>query len=234
MSPPNTLIILTQTESLYAALTYQKVTFVFVESVQAAVLEIERNGPAFLLIDLEDTSKITQILEVLMNSRLNGVPFIIAAIGTPSSLRRADALNMGADMCITQPVDIVELLALINAVLRREVRLTQSRFGRLLPCIKHRDLFIDPLQRCVKMQGKDVGLTAKEFDILHLLASNPGRVLTKEEIYNHVWKYEYNGGANINDYICSLRKKLNIHVQDKDYIQTVFGVGYRFAVEDSN
>lgn len=126
-----------------------------------------------------------------------------------------------------------EILKVINAVLRRERKIARLHIGRLLPCINYKDLSIDPLRRTVQMRKETVELTEKEFDILHLLAFHSGNVLTREEIYESVWKRACgSSAASVSGHIFSLRKKLGLDPKDKDYIQTVFGVGYRFTLKE--
>lgn len=139
-------------------------------------------------------------------------------------------LNQGADVCIELPVDVSEILAVLNSVLRREGRSKCVCTGSLLPCIEHKELFIDPLRREVRMRGQKINLTPKEFDLLHLLANCPGVVFSREQIYSHIWKTQNNlGTSTVSDHISSLRQKLGLHPKDSDYIQTVFKVEYRFA-----
>ena len=139
-------------------------------------------------------------------------------------------LDQGADVCAELPVDLREILALLNAVLRREERIRYVHTGNLLPCIEHRELFIDPLRRHVRMRGRTIYLTPKEFDLLYLLANSPGVAFSKEQIYSYIWKANGSLGAStVSDHISSLRQKLGLHPQNNEYIQTIFKVGYRFA-----
>lgn len=138
-------------------------------------------------------------------------------------------LRNGADTCIEKPIHAEEVLAVIEAVLRRGKRNAVYHQDVLLPCIEHRELAIDPLRRQVTMRGEEIALTAKEFEILYTLASRAGTVLTKEEIYRHVWNVELDLNAPIvADHVSSIRRKLGLSRKSSDYIQTVFGVGYRF------
>ena len=80
------------------------------------------------------------------------------------------------------------------------------------------------------MRDELIALTAKEFDVLYFLASHIGTVLTKEKIYNAVWREQYNPkGTHVSDQISSIRQKLGLSSKDMVYIQTVIGVGYRFG-----
>ena len=102
------------------------------------------------------------------------------------------------------------------------------------PQIRHGELSIDLLRHTVTMRDEPVSLTVKEFDILHFLASYPGIVFTKSQIYERVWEEDFKfASTSVSDHISSLRQKLGLNARDGRYIQTVFGVGYRFVAEPS-
>ena len=129
-----------------------------------------------------------------------------------------------------KPLDLEEVLAVINAVIRRAERLAKPKPLHAAPPIEHKGLFIDPLRRHVNMNGQSISLTVKEFDILYLLASYRGIVLSKMQIYEQVWNEDYQfATTSVSDHISSLRKKLGLSARDNKYIQTVHGAGYRFA-----
>lgn len=91
------------------------------------------------------------------------------------------------------------------------------------------ELRIDLAQRCVLVNDSEVRLTNTEFEMLYLLASNPVRVFTIEQIYNIIWNYEYLGDcATVTKHISSIRKKIGDSSSRQLYIQTIRGVGYRF------
>lgn len=143
---------------------------------------------------------------------------------------RATILDLGADVCIEKPIDPLEVVALIHAVLRREHKITRLGLGRLLSRIEHKDLTIDPLRRIVTMYGQPVELSPKEFDILHLLAQHAWTVLAPKIIYEMVWKSEFEFmNTRIADNIHSIRRKLGLDSKDTDYIETIHRIGYRFA-----
>ena len=134
-----------------------------------------------------------------------------------------------------KPVDAEEVLAIVNAALRRAERLArlEGPFPSA-PQIRHGELSIDPLRHTVTMREEPVSLTVKEFDILHFLASYPGIVFTKAQIYERVWREDFSiASTSVSDHISSLRQKLGLNAKDGRYIQTVFGVGYRFVAEPS-
>lgn len=223
------LILSSRTEQTYDALAKHDIAATIVTDIQSVLSELYTHTPAFLWLDL-DTSTARSLLVEIVERFLYPPPYIILTSSFSDSTDRASMLNQGADTCIELPVDVSEILAVLNSVLRREGRLKCVRTGSLLPCIKHRELFIDPLRREVRMRGQTISLTPKEFDLLHLLANNPGVTFSKEQIYFHVWKIQDDlGVSTVTDHISSLRRKLGVYSRDNDYIQTVFGVGYRFA-----
>ena len=187
------------------------------------------HSPAFLLLDIE-LEGANELLREASKSMCYPPPYIVAA-GKFSNLSECIAiLDFGADVCINKPICAEEVLTVINAVLRRERKIARLHVGRLLPQIDYKDLSIAPLRRMVKMRGERVELTEKEFDILYLLAYHSGNVLTREQIYESVWKKTcFSGAANVSGHVFSLRQKLGLDPKDKDYVQTVFGVGYRFV-----
>lgn len=98
-----------------------------------------------------------------------------------------------------------------------------------------RGIEIDAIKRLVYRDGKEIKMTFTEFEILHLLASNPGRVFSKEQIYNNVWKEPYVGDYNIvMSHIHHIRDKIEDDSSRPTYIQTVWGVGYRFNKNTSS
>ncbi len=140
-------------------------------------------------------------------------------------------MNHGADVCLEKPLDSREVLAVINAALRRSSRFVKGP-EKLAPCLVRRELTIDPLRRTVIMEDRLVKLTPKEFDILYFLASYPGIVFTKDQIYEHVWNDDSQfATTNVFDHISALRKKLGLSSKDARYIETVFGTGYRFVAK---
>ncbi len=119
---------------------------------------------------------------------------------------------------------------MINAVLRRADRLAHPKPICPVSEIKRKGLVIDPMRRSVSVEGRPVTLTVKEFDILSFLASHPGVVFSKEQIYEQVWNEEcVYVSTNVADHISAIRQKLGLSPRDGRYIQTVYGAGYRFV-----
>lgn len=200
-----------------------------VQDVQTALDYLNSHISAFLLLDLDVEGSIPFLKKVL-DTFYDPPPYILAVDFFPCSQSQADILNLGADACLEKPFDVEEVFAVINAVLRRAERLTRPRPLHSTPPIKHEGLSIDPLRRQVSIDGRQVTLTVKEFDVLHLLASYPGIVFSKEQIYEHVWNDDFQfATTSVSDIISSLRKKLGLNARDNLYIQTVHGAGYRFS-----
>lgn len=200
-----------------------------IENAENLKAELSSYSPAFLLLDFGNIGNEILLSKLFINA-MRPLPYIIIADTFPDGAARAAVLERGADACVETPLIADEVLAVINAVLRREQRIARLKLGRTLPLIKHKELVIDPMRRMVEMRKKPIQLTAKEFDVLLLLASKAGAVLTKEEIYETVWKADCSYmSTNVSDHISTLRQKLSLDKKDQSYIQTVFGVGYRFA-----
>ena len=223
---------ISQSEEVHSLFAQNAVTSELVNDIPMALRQLAVHTPAFLWIDLEmETARL--VLDEIANAFIHPPPYIILTSSFGDSTSRAIMLDRGADACVECPVEPNEILSIINAVLRRDERMEHIHFGKLLPCIEYKELFLDPLRRTVKMRGEDVKLTRKEFDILHFLASHPDTAFTREQIYSHVWKTAEEFTATIvSDHISSIRRKLGLCAKDVGYIQTVFRIGYRFAAMD--
>ena len=140
---------------------------------------------------------------------------------------RVNVLKLGADDFIPKPFDNAEVLARVEAQLRRYKQFSgASGGGRVLT---HGDLTLDRDSVTVTAGGKDVTLTAREFEILALLMEHPKKVFTREQIYQHVWGEDYFGDDNtVNVHISNLRSKLG-KASDREYIKTVWGIGFKMA-----
>lgn len=203
-----------------------------IENAENLKAELSSYSPAFLLLDFGNKGN-ENLFSKLSISTMRPLPYIIIADAFPDGAARAAVLERGADACVETPLIAEEVLAVINAVLRREQRIARSRLSRTLPRMKHKELVIDPMRRTVEMRDEPVHLTVKEFDVLFLLASKAGTALTKEEIYEAVWNADRDYmGTQVSDHIFTLRRKLGLDKKDQAYIQTVFGVGYRFATSE--
>lgn len=136
-------------------------------------------------------------------------------------------LEYGADDYITKPFNILEVKARIKAIMRRTGKRNQEKPNEKM--IIKGSMKIDCESRRVVIDEKEVNLTAKEFDLLELLAMNPNKVYSRENLLNIVWGYEYPGDARTVDvHIRRLREKVETNPSDPKYVYTKWGVGYYF------
>lgn len=173
-----------------------------------------------LMLDM-DGSVLLQIIRKLCNAP------ILVLTKQLEIKDRIRILNLGADDCLVWPADTDELIVRIEACMKRGTEQLD-----LKPVLrKNIGLLIDPCKRTVEIKSREIVLTKREFDILFLLASNPGVVFSKEQIYTAIWEGKFvKDDNNIMSHIGRLRKKIG--PEAGKYIQTVWGIGYRFAEED--
>jgi len=137
------------------------------------------------------------------------------------------ALELGADDYITKPFGILELMARVKAVMRRSKQLPNLSEQKE---IISRELIIDPDKRKVSLRGMRLDLTVKEFDLLWLMASNPGKTFTRKELLLKIWGFAFAGYEHtVTSHINRLRLKLESNLNHPKYILTAWGSGYRFT-----
>ena len=138
-------------------------------------------------------------------------------------------LEYGADDYITKPFNILEVKARIKAIMRRTEKSAPA--VDTAQVIEKGDLKLDCESRRVYISGREINLTAKEFDMLELLALNPNKVYSRENLLNIVWGYEYPGDVRTVDvHIRRLREKIESNPSEPKYVHTKWGVGYYFRV----
>jgi len=138
-------------------------------------------------------------------------------------------LEIGADDYMTKPFSIRELLARVKAIFRR-MHVNANGEDDENKVLEFDNLVLDTAKRKVTLNGETVELTSKEYDLLLLFFSNPGKAYSREELLNTVWGYSYEGYSHtVNSHINRLRSKIEEDASDPHYIRTVWGVGYRFA-----
>lgn len=139
-------------------------------------------------------------------------------------------LESGADDYLTKPFGVREFIARVKAIFRRQERNHQlDADAKHQKILKYNDLYIDQEKRKVLLKDKRVELTPKEFDLLLLLARNPGKSYNRDQLLDQVWGYEFNGYEHtVNSHINRLRAKIEPDISNPQFILTSWGVGYRF------
>ena len=146
------------------------------------------------------------------------------------SASKVRGLRVGADDYLTKPFDMDELIARIVSLIRRYTRFNQQ--DGISQQLEFDGLKIDIENRSVTTENGTFELPPKEFDLLLYCAKNQGKILTKQQIYEEVWREEYfYDDSNIMAIISRLRKKLEVNPGSPKYIQTIKGIGYRFNKE---
>jgi two-component system alkaline phosphatase synthesis response regulator PhoP len=162
------------------------------------------------------------------NAATRGIP-IIMLTAKSEEVDRVMGLEIGADDYVTKPFSPRELVARIRAVLRRVERLPGDEAKEVFELGPIR---IDMRQHKVTVNGKPVELTPKEFDLLHLLVSHPGRAFSREFLLEHLWGYEFFGDTRTVDvHVRRLRQKIEEDPANPHWLETVRGVGYRMLEE---
>lgn len=158
-------------------------------------------------------------LDVLRELRRSTDVPVIIATARGDETDRIVGLELGADDYVVKPFSVRELAARVRAVARRR---------RVEPTVDTGRLVVDRNRRAASIDGRAVELTAKEFDLLAVLAEEPGRAVTRQELYSRVWDPVWVGtGKTLDVHVASLRKKLD----DPALIETVRGVGYRLSAD---
>ncbi len=166
-------------------------------------------------------------LEVCQQIReFSKVP-IIMLTAKGEDMDKIMGFEYGADDYITKPFNIMEVKARIKAIMRRARQEEKKEAPEKV--LVSGDLKLDCEGRRVFIAGKEINLTAKEFDVLELLAKNPNKVYSRENLLNLVWGYEYPGDVRTVDvHIRRLREKIETVPSDPKYVHTKWGIGYYF------
>jgi two-component system, OmpR family, response regulator len=165
-------------------------------------------------------------LSILRNLRERKLTLPVILLTARSELNeRLEGLNLGADDYLAKPFFLEELIARIQAVVRRAAGTPQS-------ILEVEDLTVNLLTRAVRRGQRKIELTAREFSLLEQLMRSPGRVFTRAQICEQVWDYHFDPGSNLVDvYVQRLRKKIDGDAELK-LIETLRGVGYRLKARE--
>ena len=169
-------------------------------------------------------------IEVCLRIREKSSVPIIMLTAKGEDMDKILGLEYGADDYMTKPFNILEVKARIKTIFRRTA-MTQRDSGQRI--ITVRDMQLNMNNRSVTVAGKEVNLTAKEFDLLQLFATNRGKVFSRESLLETIWKYDYLGDLRTVDvHIRRLREKIERVPSQPEYIFTKWGVGYYFTDKD--
>lgn len=165
-------------------------------------------------------------LEVCQKVRETSNVPIIMLTAKSDDIDKIMGLDYGADDYMTKPFNILELKARVKAILRRKTREGEQTTEQN-PVVS--GVSLDRMTRRVDIEGKKIELTVKEYDIMDLLLTNPGRVYSRDDLLNIVWGYDYPGDARTVDvHVRRLREKIEADPAQPKYILTKWGVGYYF------
>ncbi len=207
-------------------------------SLEQEGMEVECAYDGEEALEMAKTREYDIILLDLMLPKLSGLEVcqqirefskvpIIMLTAKGEDMDKIMGFEYGADDYITKPFNIMEVKARIKAIMRRARQEEKKETPeKVLVC---GDLKLDCEGRRVFIAGKEINLTAKEFDVLELLAKNPNKVYSRENLLNLVWGYEYPGDVRTVDvHIRRLREKIETVPSDPKYVHTKWGIGYYF------
>lgn len=201
-----------------------------------ALFYIEKELPVAMILDLMLPGMNGEELLSRVKKEHQEVAVIISS--AKEDIRtRVSLLRAGADDYIVKPFDVDELLARLEAVLRRSGKSMESEkkeeseessSAARGAALHYKDILIEPEEFRVTVAGNEVRLTRREYLILELLMKNPGKVFTKNNIYESVWNEEFLGEDNaVNVHISNIRQKLAKINSEETYIETVWGIGFK-------
>lgn len=227
MAPANKILVVDDDPAvrnlIHRFLAKQNYQMESAEDGKTALTLFEQFDPDLVILDvnLPDANGYNLCQE--MQGRTN--VFVLMLTSRTDEADKIRGFSQGADDYITKPFSLGELGVRVEALLRR----IRERTPAEQQCLVFDKLMIDPVRREVTLNSDIVPLTALEFDLLHFLASHPGRVWRRAELIQEVWDYEYVGDQRVVDvHIGQIRKKIEVDTSQPNLIQTVRGVGYKF------
>ena len=187
--------------------------------------EMESTLPNLIVLDImlpgDDGYEI--LYNIRSNNDTKNIP-VIMLTAKNSEYDKIKGLDMGADDYITKPFGVMELISRINAVLRRSTKIEINNKNSF----SIENIFLDSSRRIVLVDGKELSLTFKEFELLYYLMSNQDIVLTRDKLMNEIWGFDFEGESRTVDvHIRALRQKLG---KSSKLIQTVRNVGYKIGL----
>ena len=191
-----------------------------------ALLRMEQQPPGAVILDLMLPGMSGEEVLSRIKDKYPGTGVIVSS-AKDDVRTRVELLRAGADDYVIKPFDTEEILARLEAVLRRSLSTGDLR-GSGSGILEYKNIRIQTENREVQAGGREVALTKREYLILELLMSHPGKVFTKANIYESVWNEEFLGEENaVNVHISNIRQKLSKICPEETYIQTVWGIGFK-------
>lgn len=190
--------------------------------------KIAENDYAVVLLDIMLPEKDGwEICREIRSSEVKSIP-VIMLTARGEEVDRVLGLELGADDYITKPFSPREMAARVKALIRRT-----DDYNKIEDKLELGNLIIDSYKYHATVGKNELDLTPKELDLLILLANNPGKPFTREELLKTVWGFEVSAGSTrtIDEHIKRIRSKIYDHDQEHTYIHTVWGVGYKFEVK---
>ena len=218
------------TEFVHARLQLEDFDVISAEGCNEALHILQERQPDLLVLDVVlDDGLGYDLCRTIRSGADNGalarladLPILMLTARANES-DRIEGFQAGADDYLTKPFSPDELVYRIQAILRRSLGVSNA-------LIESEPLLIDPRRRTASLEGRVLELTPKEFDMLHLLASNIGRVFSREELLEKVWGYSFVGNTRTVDvHVNRLRQKLAEHPTCAEMIGTEWGIGYKFV-----
>lgn len=206
-------------------LCVNKYESVIVETGKEGLALVETTGPVFIILDLTLPDYDGIELCRLIREKSNSPILILSARGSDTD--KVLGLGFGADDYMTKPFSLIELVARINAHLRRQDRIVSSENDDEI--IRFENIEIDKKAYKVTVRNIEISLSAKEFDLLYVLMKHKNQVFSKSRLLDEIWGYaEYGDENTITVYVRRLREKIEEDPSKPLYLQTVWGVGYKF------
>ncbi|MBQ4284309.1 MAG: response regulator transcription factor [Lachnospira sp.] len=194
---------------------------------EEALEMIKNNEYDIILLDIM-LPKLDGLQVCQMVREFSNVP-IIMLTAKGDDMDKILGLEYGADDYITKPFNILEVKARIKAIFRRNTKKEAPKADTGV--LKIRDMKLDCESRALFINDKEINLTAKEFELLEILAKNPNKVYSRDSLLNTVWGYDYPGDARTVDvHIRRLREKIEENPSEPKYVHTKWGLGYYYYV----
>jgi two-component system KDP operon response regulator KdpE len=188
-------------------------------------LELLAQNPALIILDLGLPDIQGHDLLRMIRGRNDSVPIVVLS-SRGDEAGKVQALDLGADDYLTKPFGMDELLARMRAALRHQLQIHGER-----PVFRSGDLSVDLVRRIVKVGGKDVKLSPKEYDLLRILVQHAGKVLTHKFLLGELWD-QLTDAQYLRVYVRQLRQKIEVDPERPQFVLTETGIGYRLRAPD--